>query len=487
MSLRRLLFLTAAILPRPSRALWRFTRRGTSFAAASSARTACRSSARPSRSRRSTATSRATRGPTRTAAITIAFPGDEGDYIVNIAALGFAAKTFEIKRTGDQEILVADAQALQVGDAARRREGPGAARQAASRRQRGRTSAAASESINGVGVSADQLGDLAALAASLPGVQLIPGADGDADGFSVLGLARRSERDDAQWHELRRREHSARRERLDVARRRRRTTFARQLQRRHAQHPHGPRLELHRPHRRARTSTRPQAQWTDAAGRALHQQYANISARRTVRRPDSVRTSRSSISRTSSAAGRATFRVCSTTDALGLQTAGISPDSVQPPRSRSSAGCSVPADRGRAFRTTGTTIRRSSSAASTSRRRRRPPARRSTSRTTAAGTARPPSTMSPTELPAHSGDRDELERRAAGPAHELFRLRHSQRDVDRRERQQQLRHAIPRRAERHACASTRRSPTARRACRPIVVRRQSVHEHERHAGERRSS
>ncbi len=42
-----------------------------------------------------------------------------------------------------------------------------------------------------------------------------------------------------------------------------------------------------------------------------------------------------------------------------------------------------------------------------------------------------------------------VERRAAGPSHELLRLRHSQRDVARRERQQQLRHAVSRRAERN--------------------------------------
>ena len=41
---------------------------------------------------------------------TVTFPGDEGDYFVNIAALGFATKRFEVKRTGDQEILVADAR-----------------------------------------------------------------------------------------------------------------------------------------------------------------------------------------------------------------------------------------------------------------------------------------------------------------------------------------------------------------------------------------
>src|SRR5262249_46605393 len=40
----------------------------------------------------------------------ISFPGDEGDYFINVAAVGYAAKRFEIKRTADQEVLVADAK-----------------------------------------------------------------------------------------------------------------------------------------------------------------------------------------------------------------------------------------------------------------------------------------------------------------------------------------------------------------------------------------
>jgi len=41
---------------------------------------------------------------------TITFPGADGDYFVNVAALGFAPKRFQIKRTADQEILVANAK-----------------------------------------------------------------------------------------------------------------------------------------------------------------------------------------------------------------------------------------------------------------------------------------------------------------------------------------------------------------------------------------
>ena len=109
----------------------------------------------------------------------IVFPGDEGDYMVNVAALGFAAKKFEIKRTGDQEILVADAKLLKSAtqlDAVKvqaQRDKP--------IRDDNRPDIGGSErTVNGAAVSADQLGDRAALAASLPGVQLVPSADGQS-------------------------------------------------------------------------------------------------------------------------------------------------------------------------------------------------------------------------------------------------------------------------------------------------------------------
>ena len=46
---------------------------------------------------------------------TVTFPGGEGDYMVSFVALGFAAKRFEVKRTADEEILVADAKLQRVG------------------------------------------------------------------------------------------------------------------------------------------------------------------------------------------------------------------------------------------------------------------------------------------------------------------------------------------------------------------------------------
>ena len=120
---------------------------------------------------------------------TVTFPGGDGDYWVSIAAIGFAAKRFELKRTADQDVLIGDAKlqpaasvldAVEVmapRDRVRRTDTPpdisGSEQQMA-------------QNLNAV--AADQWGDLAAMAASLPGVQLVPGQDGGANGYSVLGL-----------------------------------------------------------------------------------------------------------------------------------------------------------------------------------------------------------------------------------------------------------------------------------------------------------
>jgi hypothetical protein len=45
---------------------------------------------------------------------TITFPGGEGDYFVEVSAIGYGARRFEVKRTADQEILVADARLLRA-------------------------------------------------------------------------------------------------------------------------------------------------------------------------------------------------------------------------------------------------------------------------------------------------------------------------------------------------------------------------------------
>jgi Carboxypeptidase regulatory-like domain len=118
---------------------------------------------------------------------TITFPGGDGDYFVTVSALGFAPRRFEVKRTADQEVLLADARLARavtqldevrvIGDRPR-----------TTRDDRTPDIGGSERAVTGGNVGAAQAGDLAAMAASLPGVQLVPGADGDPSGFSVLGL-----------------------------------------------------------------------------------------------------------------------------------------------------------------------------------------------------------------------------------------------------------------------------------------------------------
>ena len=118
----------------------------------------------------------------------ISFPNGDGDYIVSFAAMGYAARRFQVKRTADQEFLVADARLARsaVTLDAMKVESP---RQKVDRNSIALSDISGSERGLGGGVlGMDQMGDLAAMAGSLPGFSYIPaGADG-AGGFSVFGL-----------------------------------------------------------------------------------------------------------------------------------------------------------------------------------------------------------------------------------------------------------------------------------------------------------
>lgn len=118
---------------------------------------------------------------------TVTFPGGDGDYFVSFLAFGYSPKRFEVKRVADEEILVADTKltpaAVQL-DAVQ----VNARRDKVSRNDVTPDVSGTERTINNAALPPDQMGDLAAMAASLPGVQLVPGADGDPSGFSVLGL-----------------------------------------------------------------------------------------------------------------------------------------------------------------------------------------------------------------------------------------------------------------------------------------------------------
>ncbi len=119
---------------------------------------------------------------------TITFPGGDGDYMITVSLLGYIPKRFEVKRITDEEILVADARLTQMGALLEDVT-------VTAQRARVPRTADAQPDLSGTeqpitndAVPADLLGDLAAMAATLPGVQGVPGVDGAPDGFSVLGL-----------------------------------------------------------------------------------------------------------------------------------------------------------------------------------------------------------------------------------------------------------------------------------------------------------
>ena len=118
---------------------------------------------------------------------TIIFNGGGGDYMMSYTAIGFQPTRFEVKREVDEDVLVADASisknaiALDAVRVIAGRERPG-------RNDTGNDAGAREQTLNTNNVPIDVLGDLAAMAATLPGVTLIPDASGGASGFSVLGL-----------------------------------------------------------------------------------------------------------------------------------------------------------------------------------------------------------------------------------------------------------------------------------------------------------
>ena len=118
---------------------------------------------------------------------TITFPNGDGDYLVKFVALGYSPKQYELKRAADEDILVANAtlgSATNVLDAVH----VTAPRDKANRNDVAPDIGGTEKSINNSTLTADQLGDLAAMAATIPGVNYVAGSNGDPSGFSVLGL-----------------------------------------------------------------------------------------------------------------------------------------------------------------------------------------------------------------------------------------------------------------------------------------------------------
>ncbi|HTE47592.1 MAG TPA: carboxypeptidase-like regulatory domain-containing protein [Gemmatimonadaceae bacterium] len=118
---------------------------------------------------------------------TVTFPSADGDYWVAIQSIGLAARRFEIKRLADEDVLIADvrlAKPLTILGAVRIQ----GQRPPPSRDAGGTDISGTERAVSSTGLDLSALGDLAALAGTLPGVTLIPSADGGPAGFSVFGL-----------------------------------------------------------------------------------------------------------------------------------------------------------------------------------------------------------------------------------------------------------------------------------------------------------
>src|SRR4051812_28751750 len=116
----------------------------------------------------------------------IAFPGGPGDYIMGYALIGYNFRQFELKRLADEDVLIADARlnVVQLDTVAVTATN----QQRVNRNQQTPDVSGTEKPINSANLPPELQGDIAAMAASLPGVTLIPGLDGGPDGFSVLGL-----------------------------------------------------------------------------------------------------------------------------------------------------------------------------------------------------------------------------------------------------------------------------------------------------------
>lgn len=210
----------------------------------------------------------------RNGRFTVTFPNGEGDYFVTYTYLGYAPRRFEIKRAADEDILIADARMSKTTELdAMRISAP---RDKVNRVEANADISGTEKTASVSALSAADMGNLAAMAASLPGVTLIPGADGDPSGFSVLGLSA-----DQNSTTLNGQNSSASDLPRDAALSVGLSTGTYDVSRGGFS---GGQLSV-----RTRSGTNfkirtmslnldaPQLQWTDAAGRALGQQYTNIS------------------------------------------------------------------------------------------------------------------------------------------------------------------------------------------------------------------
>jgi hypothetical protein len=116
----------------------------------------------------------------------IVFPGGTGDYMLGFGLIGYVYRQQQIKRLADEDVLIANTslQVVQLDTVAI----VAPVQQRVNRNQRTPDVGGTERPVDPSSLPPEVQGDLAAMAASMPGVLLVPGLDGGPDGFSVLGL-----------------------------------------------------------------------------------------------------------------------------------------------------------------------------------------------------------------------------------------------------------------------------------------------------------
>jgi hypothetical protein len=119
----------------------------------------------------------------------IVFLNGEGDYWVDLQKVGYTAKRFELRRIGDEQVLIASGRMSEAAAKLGSMEVVGERNRKLPPKNATDPDASGGEkALASTVVAPDQEGNLAAMAAAA-GFQLIPGLDGAADAFSALGLS----------------------------------------------------------------------------------------------------------------------------------------------------------------------------------------------------------------------------------------------------------------------------------------------------------
>jgi hypothetical protein len=254
----------------------------------------------------------------------IVFPGGTGDYMLGYALIGYVYRQQQVKRLADEDVLIANAQlnVVQLDTIAI----------VASVQQRvGRNSptpdvGGTERRVDTSTLPPELQGDITALAASLPGVLLVPGVEGAPDGFSVLGLG--ADQNTTTLNGLPLGQNGLPRDAnvstslttspYDVSR----GGFS------------GANVNVRsnpgnnfRARGMSLVLNAPQLQWTDRAGRALGNEYTNVSVGGTVSGPLELNKTFYNVSYQLGRQSRDNPTLLGTSP-VGLQTAGVAADSV---------------------------------------------------------------------------------------------------------------------------------------------------------------